>query len=82
MARRLKITEKVTFKIVSEASYVYILSRQKLVKKCPKGPLWRFFETLFEACGRTVLPDRSFLIGQKMVENVNRLCKIKQWQGG
>ena len=31
-----KITEKVSFKIASEASYVYILSRQKFIKKMPK----------------------------------------------
>ena len=43
MARRLKITEKVTFKIVSEASYVYILSEQKLFKSAKK---WQFFENL------------------------------------
>ena len=38
IARCLKITEKVTFNIASEASYVYILSGQKLNKKakiCP-----------------------------------------------
>ena len=32
----LKITEKVSFNIASEASYVYILSGQKLIKKCQK----------------------------------------------
>ena len=36
VARCLKITEKVSFKIASEASYVYILSRQKLIKNAPK----------------------------------------------
>ena len=30
--RWLKITEKVSFNIASEASYVYILSGQKLIK--------------------------------------------------
>ena len=30
--RCLKITEKVSFNIASEASYVYILNRQKLIK--------------------------------------------------
>ena len=48
----LKITEKVSFNIASEASYFYILSGQKPV-----------------ACGKTVLPDRSVLKGQKLVEN-------------
>ena len=32
----LKITEKVSFNIASEASYVYILSGQKFIKKCQK----------------------------------------------
>ena len=33
LPRCLKITEKVSFNIASEASYVYILSGQKLIKK-------------------------------------------------
>ena len=41
--RCLKITEKVSFNIASEASYVYILSGQKLIKN---GPFWRVFENL------------------------------------
>ena len=45
----------------SEASYVYILSGQN-------GPFWGSFSKP-EACGQIVLPDRSLLIGQKMVEN-------------
>ena len=45
MARRLKITEKVTFN-VSEASYVYILSEQKLTKNSQKGPFGRVLENL------------------------------------
>ena len=32
----LKITEKVSFNIASEASYVYILSGQKLIKNAKK----------------------------------------------
>ena len=56
-ARCLKITEKVSFNIASEASYVYILS------------VWQVF-LKSEACDQTVLPDRSILIGrQKLVEN-------------
>ena len=59
-ARCLKITEKVSFNIASEASYVYILS----------GQMVNFGEFLKpEACGQTVSPDRSVLIGQKLVEN-------------
>ena len=32
--------------IASEASYVYILSGQKLIKNVKKYPLWRVFENL------------------------------------
>ena len=48
-ARCLKITEKVSFNIASEASYVYILSEQKLVKNAKNGPI----------CGQTLLPEWS-----------------------
>ena len=50
----LKFTEKASFKIASEASYVYILSGQNKLKMPKNGPFWR-------ACGQTVLPDRSIL---------------------
>ena len=33
----LKITEKVSFNIASEASYIYILSGQKFIKKVKNG---------------------------------------------
>ena len=40
----------------------------KVYQKCQKGSiLARFCKP--EACGQIVLPDRSFLIGQKLVEN-------------
>ena len=39
--RCLKITEKVSFNIASEASYVYIL-----LKNAKNGPIWRVFENL------------------------------------
>ena len=45
-ARCLKITEKVSFNIASEASYVYIFSGQKLLKNAKNGPFWRVFENL------------------------------------
>ena len=65
--RYLKIAEKVSFNIASEASYVYILSGQKLKLKIPK--MVHFDEFLkSKACGQTVLPERSVLIGQKSVE--------------
>ena len=54
--------------IASEASYVYILSGQKLIQKCRK---WSILASFIkpEACGQTVLPERSVLIGQKFMEN-------------
>ena len=39
----LKITEKVTFNIASEASYVYILSGQKLIRNDKNGPFFGEF---------------------------------------
>ena len=71
----MKITETVSFNIASEASYIYILSGQKLVKNAKYGQFWRVFKKT-EACGQTVLPDRSILIGQKLVENA-KIPKIQ-----
>ena len=67
-ARCLKITEKVSFNIASEASYAYIFNGQKEIKNANNCPFWRVFWKS-EACGQTVLPDSSFLKGQKLVEN-------------
>ena len=39
------------------------------------GPFWRVFVKP-KACGQTVLPDRSVLIGQKLVEN-GKIQKFK-----
>ena len=50
-----KITEKVWFNITSEASYIYILSDQKFYKNVKNGQFLR-----------TVLPDMSVLLGQKL----------------
>ena len=70
--------KKVLFNIASEASYIYILSGQKFVKNAKNGPFWRVFWNP-EACGQTVLPDRSLLIGQKLVENAkNEISKYRQ----
>ena len=57
--RCLKFTEKVSFNVASEASYVYYLSGQKLIKDAKNDPIWRVFENL-KQCYQT---------GQKMVEN-------------
>ena len=45
-----------------------ILSGQKLIKNAKKKSILASFWKP-EACGQTVLPDRSVLIGQKSVEN-------------
>ena len=39
----MKITENVSFNIASEASYVYILSGQKLIKMPQNGPFRRVY---------------------------------------
>ena len=39
-----KSLKKVSFNIVSEASYVYILSEQKFVKNAKDGPFFRVCE--------------------------------------
>ena len=71
----MKITEKVSLNIASEASYVHILSGQKLIKNAKNGKFLAIFWKP-EACGQTVLPDRSILIGQKLVENA-KIQKFK-----
>ena len=48
-ARCLKFAEKVSFNIASEASYVYILSGQKLIQNVKNGPFWRVFENMKRA---------------------------------
>ena len=44
-ARCLKITEKVSFNIASEASYVYILSEHKLIKNAKNSQFGEFLKT-------------------------------------
>ena len=43
IAHCLKITQKVASNIASEASYVYILSGEKLIKNAKNGRFWRVF---------------------------------------
>ena len=57
---------KVSFNIASEANYGYILRGQKFIKMPKIVNLASFRKP--EACGQTVLPDRSLYIGQKLVE--------------
>ena len=59
---------------MSKASYVYILSGQKLIKNAKWSILARFWKP--EACGQTALPDRSLSIRQKLVENA-KIEKLK-----
>ena len=68
----MKITEKVSFYI---ASYVYILSGQKFIKNAKNAQFDEVFFKL-EACGQTVLPDKSVLIRQKLMKN----AKIKKFK--
>ena len=70
-----QITEKVSYNIASEASYIYILSGQQLIKNAKNGYILASFWNP-EACGQTVLPDRSVLIGQKLAEN-GKIQKFK-----
>ena len=51
-----KITEKVSFNIASEASYVYILSVQKFIKKAKNG----FGEFLNKLCYQTGQVDKNW----------------------
>ena len=44
--QKMIIKEKVSFNTASEASYVYILSGQKLIKNAKNGQFWRVFENL------------------------------------
>ena len=64
----LKITEKVSFNTANEASYVYILSEQKFIRN-GKNSQFRQVFLKAEACSQTLVPDRSLLIGQKLMKN-------------
>ena len=46
LSRCLKIAEKVSFNIASEANCAYVMSVQKLIKNAKNGPFWRVFENL------------------------------------
>ena len=77
----LKIKELVSFNIASEAIYAYIFSGQKLIKNAKNRPFWRVFRKPRkpEACGQTVLPDRSVLKGQKLAENAKIQMRHFEW---
>ena len=70
-----KSKKKSHFNVASEARNVYIFSGQKFIKSAKNGQIWRFFWKP-ETCGQVVLPDRSLLIAQKLVENA-KFLKLK-----
>ena len=65
----LKITKKVSFNIASEASYVYILIKQKFIENVKSAQFWRVFDKLKLVGKQCYIPDRSILIGQQLVVN-------------
>ena len=71
----MKITKKVAFNFASEASYFYILSRQRFIKNAKHSQFGEFLKKT-EACVQTVLPERSILKGQNLVEN-NKIKKMQ-----
>ena len=58
-----------SYNIASEASYFYILRRQKFVKNAKNSQFWKPY-----AYGQTVLLDRSILKGQKLMKSENIKC--------
>ena len=68
----LKITEKVAFYIASEASYVYILNGQKLIKNAKNGPFWRVFEN---SINRQVSLNRIKIDGKCQNSNASRIMR-------
>ena len=57
-----KNREKVSFKIASEASYVYILSGQKFIINAKKSQFWRVYENLqfaVKQCFQTKLVENA-----------------------
>ena len=58
-ARCLKITEKVSFNIASEARYVYISSGQKLIKNPKNGQFWQVFEKMSSSVTRHISLNRT-----------------------
>ena len=66
-AQCLKITQKVSFKMASEASYVFILSGPKLIKSAKNVVFWQVFDNYKLAVKEYY---QRILMGQKLVENV------------
>ena len=76
----LKIAQKVSFKIASEASYVYILSGQKFIKNAKNGHFWRVFENaifwvIFKHCADRLGTTSLFpLLSSKKIILVTSAC--------
>ena len=68
-----KSHKKVSFNIASEASYVYIMSGQKLIKKAKNSQFWRVFRNL-KLPRNSVTRPANLLIGQKLAKK----AKIEQ----
>ena len=64
MPQCFKFVQKVAFNIASEASYVYILSGQKLIKNAKNDPFWRVFCLQSNSVTRQVTLKRT-KIGRK-----------------
>ena len=68
-------SKKVSFNIASEASYVYIMSGQKLIKKAKNSKFWRVFRNL-KLPRNSVTRQANLLIGQKLVKKA-KIEKIR-----
>ena len=72
-SRCLKITEKVSFNVASEASYVYIKSGQKFIKNAKIGQVLQLFDDL---ALRSNSVTRLISIGKTVVRNA-QISKFK-----
>ena len=75
--------KKVSLNIASEASYVYILSDQNLIKNAKNGAFWRGFENLKLAVRQCyqilcqILEERCLLPSSLGVETQKLKCILK-----
>ena len=72
-AQCLKITEKVSFNIASEASYGYILSVQKLIKNAKNDHFWQVFENLKLVVKQCYQNLNATKIERKLIQSRTRL---------
>ena len=73
----LKITSHRVWNSQKNASFQHCNFRgQKLIKNAKNGPFWRVFGYI-KLVVKTVLPDKSILIWQKLMENV-KMSKIQK----